>query len=82
MCCPGVSVGGNPLWCKRYSLMPSKDAKAKAADLDAKTKSGKDKVFAGGNPEFDERKPTSSKKTGGTVHAGVNPDFDERRTGK
>ena len=68
--------------CERYFLMPSKDAKAKVADPDIKTKSGKDKAFAGGNPDFDERKPTSPGKTGETVHAGVNPDFDERRTEK
>lgn len=79
-----------PVWFRRRQsavvrkvfFMPSKNTKSKPADSDAKTKSGKDEVFAGGNPKFDERKPTSPGKTGGTVHAGVNPDFDERRTEK
>ena len=61
--------------------MPSKDAKTRASDSDSDPKpvADTDKVHAGGNSGFDERKPTSAKKTGGTVHAGVNPDFDERK---
>jgi hypothetical protein len=59
--------------------MPSKDAKTKARDSGSKPDADTDKVYAGGNPAFDERKPTGAKKTGDTVHAGVNPDFDERK---
>jgi hypothetical protein len=62
--------------------MPSKDAKTKARDSDCKPVAEQEKVYAGGNPGFDERKPTGSDKTAETVHAGVNPHFDERQTGK
>ena len=59
--------------------MPSKDAKKKASDSDAKPGADADKVYAGVTPGFDERKPTGAKKPGDTVHAGVTPDFDERK---
>lgn len=61
--------------------MPKKDAKTKARDSDSKsgTKQDQDTVYAGGNPGFDERKPSSQDKSARTVHAGVNPDFDERK---
>jgi hypothetical protein len=62
--------------------MPSKDAKTKARTTDSKSNAESDKVYAGGNPGFDERKPTATKKPDDTVHAGVNPQFDERQTGK
>jgi hypothetical protein len=61
--------------------MPSKDAKSKVSKPDSKTSGEQDTVYAGGNPGFDERKPTSSNKPSDTVHTGGNPHFDERRTG-
>lgn len=59
--------------------MPSKDTKTKAGDSDSKPDADTDKVYAGGSPSFDERKPTGAKKADSAVHAGVNPDFDERK---
>ncbi len=62
--------------------MPSKNTKTKACEPDRKPESEEEKVYAGGNPGFDERKPTGSDRTSGTVHAGVNPHFDERQPGR